>query len=106
MAGLHSNNDNEQRKPARKREAHARPEARQVRRREVETPPAGSIIEVTVAAGVVVPATVSRVQEDLVWIRMPPCVPCVRASVFACMLAFGHLAPRHAVHAGRRTHAS
>lgn len=76
MAGLHSNSGNEQRKPARKREAQARPEVRQARRREVETPSAGSIIEVTVAAGVVVPATVSRVQDDLVWIRMPPCVPC------------------------------
>ena len=76
MAGLHSNTGSEHRKPVRKREAQARPEARQARRREVETPPAGSIIEVTVAAGVVVPATISRVQDDLVWIRMPPCVPC------------------------------
>jgi hypothetical protein len=89
MAGLHSNNDNEQRKPARKREAQAGTEARQVRRRQVDTPPAGSIIEVTVAAGVVVPATVSRVQEDLVWIRMPPCVPCGHSFRFSCGAADG-----------------
>jgi hypothetical protein len=76
MAGLHSNSGNEQRKPARKREAQAGPETRQARRREIETPPAGSVVEVTVAAGVVVPATIARVQDDLVWIRMPPCVPC------------------------------
>ena len=76
MAGLHSSND-ETRKPARRREPTAGPvEARPRRARTIESPREGVVVEVRFADGVSLPATVARTQDDLIWIRMPPVVPC------------------------------
>jgi PilZ domain len=80
MAGLHSTE--RARRPARKPDD-PRPESRGRRARAIETPPAGSVAEVVIADGVVLPATVSRVQDDLIWVRMPPVVPCGHSFRFA-----------------------
>ncbi len=81
MAGLHSTD--RARRPARKPEESTRHEHRARRARVIETPPEGSVVEVVIADGVVLPATVSRVQDNLIWVRMPPVVPCGHSFRFA-----------------------
>jgi hypothetical protein len=75
MAGLHSNDT---RKPVRRREQPAaeRLDAPARRRRQIEAPKSGVVVDVCFADGVSLPATVARTQDDLIWIRMPPVVPC------------------------------
>jgi hypothetical protein len=82
MAGLHSSNT-EQRRPARKPQALPSIEAQPRRARQIETPAAGAVVEIVIANGVTLPATVARVQDDLIWFRMPPVVPCGHSFRFA-----------------------